>query len=533
MQNNRLVTSGSEPIQVVSQGTFGQDDMLSASWPKLPTPTPTPRGEPSSTPSANDTWMSNLKRWIESCESHRSIDAYYSSSFHKAHPFAPTKKYMQSRIQSQDASAIPLYAAMSYVGCMYQKSSLERDLKSLALSHTYPDGKSLDVPTPQNIYQVATLLLVSIVTLGNGEMEQAGDYLAKAASLSIDIGMDHAESLGGNQDTEFTELWKRTYWYLFIMAEALQDMGDPRDFRLDEPALDFPLPCSDDPGGSCEGAQDSSSMTLTRFDLADFEDQGHVFSSLTYLIALVRISQAIKKLDGHPNERDDRAVVRANGLLMNWKLHLPAEKQRVVTKSGEIDEIMLQSHLMFFRLRIFVHTSLSDLSADGNERLHARARFEAADSGVSLLTLHPSLTRLSPLNIKQLSRCAEIGLKTAAPAESDFNARDHLRLVLGALKQVSVVWKTAELESRALKSMARTAYCIPSPRVQVEPKPTPATSIDLFSGEVDFQIHDTVSLGQPGDAGITADQGNASTSMPLFEGELGALDDTSVFSWQL
>lgn len=92
-------------------------------------------------------------------------------------------------------------------------------------------------------------------------------------------------------------------------------------------------------------------MTLSRFDLADFEDQGHVFSSLTYLIALVRISRAIKKLDGHPNERDDRAVVRANGLLMNWKLHLPVEKQRVITKSGEIDEIMLQSHLMFFRYR--------------------------------------------------------------------------------------------------------------------------------------------------------------------------------------
>lgn len=120
---------------------------------------------------------------------------------------------------------------MSYVGCMYQQSSLEQDLKSLALSDTYPDGKSLDAPTPQNIYQVATLLLVSIVTLGKGELEQAGDYLAKATSLSIDVGMDHVELLGGNQDDEFTELWKRTYWYLFIVAEALQDMGDPRDFR--------------------------------------------------------------------------------------------------------------------------------------------------------------------------------------------------------------------------------------------------------------------------------------------------------------
>jgi len=90
-------------------------------------------------------------------------------------------------------------------------------------------------------------------------------------------------------------------------------------------------------------------MTLSRLDVADFEDHAPVFSSLAYLINLVRTSRSVKKLVEQPRDRLDRTIVRANALLMNWKLHLPVEKQRVITKSGEIDDIMLQSHILFYR----------------------------------------------------------------------------------------------------------------------------------------------------------------------------------------
>jgi Fungal specific transcription factor domain len=138
---------------------------------------------------------------------------------------------MRSRIQSQDTSAIPLYAAMSYVGCMYQQSSPGRDLKSLALQQTRRARQAQNIPSPRHIYQVATLLLLAIVFYGKGELGEASDCLEKAISLSIDIGMNRVDLITELRDREFAELWKRTYWYLYIMAEALEDTGTNRDFR--------------------------------------------------------------------------------------------------------------------------------------------------------------------------------------------------------------------------------------------------------------------------------------------------------------
>lgn len=182
---------------------------------------------------------------------------------------------------------------------------------------------------------------------------------------------------------------------------------------------------------------------------------------------------------------------------------------------------------------MFVHTSLLDSSGDGNELLHTRTRLEAAEAGVSLLTLHPCLLQMSPLNIKPLSRCAVTGLKTAPPVESDFHARDNLRLVLGALKQVSAVWKTAELESQELKAMARIAYPIPDVHAQVIPTTSPTSPVDIFPGDVNFQFTDAGYSDQYDDVGTAVEAGNISMSMPFFESASGPLDEAPAFPWLL
>jgi hypothetical protein len=114
---------------------------------------------------------------------------------------------------------------------MYQQSSPGRDLKSLALQQTRRARQAQNTPSPRHIYQVATLLLLAIVSYGKGELGEASDCLEKAISLSIDIGMSRVDLITELRDREFAELWKRTYWYLYIMAEALEDAGTNRDFR--------------------------------------------------------------------------------------------------------------------------------------------------------------------------------------------------------------------------------------------------------------------------------------------------------------
>ncbi|KAI5865372.1 hypothetical protein GGS23DRAFT_424207 [Durotheca rogersii] len=467
--------------------------------------------------------MDTLPQWIQDCESHRSIDSYYYF-FHKAHPFAPAKSYMQSRIQSQDASAVLLYAAMNYVGCMYQQSPPERDRKALVLQQARRARQPPRTPSPRHVYQVATLLLLTIVAYGKGEVEEASDNLEKAISLAVDIGMDRVDSITALRDREFVELWKRTYWYLYIMADALQDADTNRDFRLECPGPDFPLPCTYD---------SSPQMTLSQFDTADFEDHAYIFPSLVYLIALVRISQSIKRLNAGLGDHFDRAVIRTHAMLMNWKLHLPLEKQSAVTKSGEIDHIMFQSHILFYSLRVFMHTSLPGSSGGDDEPLRARTRLESCEAGASLLTLPTCLLQMSPLIIKPLSRCAVTSLNTAPPPDSDFHARNNLRLVLGAMKQVSVVWKGAEQESQALKAMARIAYSIPSLRAPANLTTSQPSPVDVLSGDIHFQFHDAHYFDQDGDVGTAAEVRDIFVGTPIFERVSGASEEASVLSWQL
>jgi len=182
---------------------------------------------------------------------------------------------------------------------------------------------------------------------------------------------------------------------------------------------------------------------------------------------------------------------------------------------------------------MYVHSSLPSPPGDGNEPLHTRTKLEAAEAGVSLLTLHPCLLQMSPLNIKSLSRCAQTSLSTAPPVESDFPTRDNLRLVLGALKQVSTVWKTAELESQALKAMARKVYPTPITHNQIIPTALSASPIDVLPKDMNFQFTDATYSDQYGDPETSVEVDNSSMIMPFFEPLSGPSDDASVFLWHL
>lgn len=86
------------------------------------------------------------------------------------------------------------------------------------------------------------------------------------------------------------------------------------------------------------------SHTLSEYDSRDFEDEQTVFSSFTYLIDLTRIAGAmygVLKLKGGDLEA---AVANTDAMLVNWKLHLPQEKQGVVDKNEEVDELLFRAH---------------------------------------------------------------------------------------------------------------------------------------------------------------------------------------------
>lgn len=50
------------------------------------------------------------------------------------------------------------------------------------------------------------------------------------------------------------------------------------------------------------------------------------------------------------------AVANADAMLVNWRLHLPKEKQGVVDKNDDVDELLFQAHNL---LQMYVISNLS------------------------------------------------------------------------------------------------------------------------------------------------------------------------------
>ena len=84
--------------------------------------------------------------------------------------------------------------------------------------------------------------------------------------------------------------------------------------------------------------------TLSEYEARDFEEEEPVFSSFTYLIDLVRIRGSILGIDNINGKDLEPAVANADAMLVNWKFHLPREKQGVVDRNEDIDEVLFQAH---------------------------------------------------------------------------------------------------------------------------------------------------------------------------------------------
>lgn len=84
--------------------------------------------------------------------------------------------------------------------------------------------------------------------------------------------------------------------------------------------------------------------SLPEYDSRDFEVEEQVFSSFTYLIDLIRIASGFLSVDRMAGKDLELGVTNTDALALSWKLHLPQEKQSVVNKNGEVDELLFRAH---------------------------------------------------------------------------------------------------------------------------------------------------------------------------------------------
>ncbi|KAI9648094.1 hypothetical protein NHQ30_002723 [Ciborinia camelliae] len=426
---------------------------------------------------------------VKPVDPRRLIDLYYNF-FHRAHPYIIPKGRFLSRLESDPDSLNNLLPVMQYIGSLYAPDLPSAEFRSIALSQ-------LDLQIlPQNGFSVQTLLLLAIVTHAEDEREQARAILDRNICMALDIGMNHRAFAGMERDPVLAESWRRTYWGLYVLDGVFSGIVRASSFILSAIEAHVDLPCEDH---EYESGHIPRPRTLSEYDSRDFEDELPIFSSFTYLIDLVRIIGTILSINDITGKNLEPAVTNADAMLMNWKLHLPVEKQGVVDKNEEVDELLFQAQNLLQTLLVVIHRPLSRLyhsplekisrcapppptsPPTGNEDLtrwlHTKKTIEAAQTAINLYALPSPILLHTPLGIcgitkatlANLSACAYVydnrveGVEGRAErggkGSSEWKmARDRIRLGLGATKVLAGVWEGARGTERELKMIARGVF---------------------------------------------------------------------------
>ncbi len=106
--------------------------------------------------------------------------------------------------------------------------------------------------------------------------------------------------------------------------------------------------------------------TLQDFDCREFTPDGGPFSSFAYLIGAVRccVSALISTPGEVISETSIHVVQAADSALVAWLLLLPKGEKQVMAKSGKIDELMLQAHLL---IHVYATRHITGLKGVKNE----------------------------------------------------------------------------------------------------------------------------------------------------------------------
>ncbi|TVY82321.1 hypothetical protein LSUE1_G004089 [Lachnellula suecica] len=410
--------------------------------------------------------------------SKRLIDLYYNF-FYKAHPFVLPRYYFFTRLESDPESLKHLQAVMQYIGSLYAPDISSIEHRDLALNQ-------LDQPNmPPNGFTVQALLLTAIALHCNDEMDRGREILDRATYLALELRMNSREFANMERDPVLAESWRRTYWGLYVSDSTFSAIRRAPSFILNTISADVELPCEE-----CDYLSGviPRPRTISEYEARDFEDETPIFSSGAYLIDLSRIVGCLLSLEQLPIKQREHAAANADAMLVNWKLHLPREKQGVIDRNEQVDEILFRAHILLQICLIFIHRPLSRLFhspiekisrcapppssldlADRDPRnlwLHTQKTLQAAETAIELLTLPCSILNHSPTaacgitaaTLASLSACCYV-----LTGPEWYHTRDRIRLGLGGLKKFGEVWATSRQAESDTKKIARSVFALPRP----------------------------------------------------------------------
>lgn len=194
------------------------------------------------------------------------------------------------------------------------------------------------------------------------------------------------------------------------------------------------------------------------------------------------------------SEADGELHQQLEVLLTSWRQNIPPWKQDSLQRDGSPDEMMFQAHMMNHTTSILLHRSRANLDPYSTRTIDACVK-EEQDSATQPFTVVASVDRHSQHVMRSASEiCKLITHRTALTRHSHFficaivlsaivqlsawsmqlpvaredSLREQVRLCIGALQQISTVWRSAMTALGQIKQVTGEIHALKKQSRQME-----------------------------------------------------------------
>ncbi|KAJ5819856.1 hypothetical protein N7474_005447 [Penicillium riverlandense] len=435
---------------------------------------------------------------IDSVEEDPLIDSYYKN-FHKFHPLLLPKKHLaiHYRVPSKQPTLKPLIAIVRFIGNIYSAGDWSIPLKD------YADA-CFSQAEPTDPTMVQCRLLSSVAHFWYDHKIDAIQEMNTAFQLAVDLQMFRKEFAAkhGSGDAVLMECWRRTWWTLSIVDAYYAGTLKTMRFRVLDFEATVELPCEE---SDYELGEIPEPKTLQEFDHREFTSDITTFSSFAYLIGAVRcIALAISTAPQVANKQDSMHILQtADSILNGWLLLLPTDRKQIMTKTGEIDELMFQAHLLIHVATIGLHRPLSDLKYNLVEgvsgcarepppdtptgelaNIHTERVLRSVEAQIQILALPVRQFHHSPFVTCMISEGTLALLSACKFRLKEMKltiARNQIRMAIGCLNALAELWPRTARNVREIQTIAHHVLGLGSKTVNNNGTPMPS-EVPLLSG---------------------------------------------------
>ncbi|KOS17061.1 hypothetical protein ESCO_005882 [Escovopsis weberi] len=450
------------------------------------------------------------------------IERYYKC-FHRCHPCVLPRSSLERFMQytSSHAELKALISVMRYTGSLYlpsarqpsQRGSISRQLDEIASAAiSCAVSASSAASSSSSFWLLAqSHLIYSIGKYWQGHPEASRQHLDAAIRLVLEHRMFCREYAveHGRCSPVLQECLRRTWWQIYIVDASHAAIKRQSSFALISIQPTADLPCEED-------EYDSGSIpppkTLEEFDAREFAPDDAQFSSFAYLVGAIRsmataISRAYSITDASsdysPITRSPKFLEEVDALIHGWMLLVPETKSHVLTKNGEVDELLFYGYMALHATSAGLHRSFSechvnpleDMSScssphvkdcqargldltDGSPftRVHTARCIEAAEAQIRMLSFPARPTSHSPFTVCMLTT-GTLSLLAACKfilrGEKLAVARDQIRASIGYHRAMAGMWAQAKTNLGEIQEIARTVLAIDAAKGDVREETTP------------------------------------------------------------